>query len=140
MNREKMSEFIADYLQNDKTTFAMMLSGEWGTGKSFYIKGSLENYVKDWKQQLIDKGIGKSRWEQFKNKHQIKKYDCIIVSLYGLSSISEISQRIYFEIRTILKNKSEKLSSAQAAGKIICKTLLNAFSSKIGFDIETDAG
>lgn len=140
MNRAEMNRFIADYLQNDKTTFAMMLSGEWGTGKSFYIKGSLENYVKNWKQQLIDKGKGNSRWEQLKNKHQIKKYDCIIVSLYGLSSISEISQRIYFEMRTILKNKSEKLTSAQAAGKIIGKTLLNAFSSKIGFDIETDAG
>ncbi|MBR6393722.1 MAG: hypothetical protein IKS13_02770 [Ruminococcus sp.] len=135
MNREKMSKFIADYLQNDKTTFAMMLSGEWGTGKSFYIKGELKNFIEEWKKDLLN-----NQEAEKSDKKEIKKYELIIVSLYGLSSISEISQRIYFEMRTILKNKSEKLTSAQAAGKIIGKTLLNAFSSKIGFDIETDAG
>ena len=135
MNRAEMNKFIADYLQNDKTTFAMMLSGEWGTGKSFYIKGELKNFIEEWKKDLLN-----NQEAEKSEKKEIKKYELIIVSLYGLSSISEISQRIYFEMRTILKNKFEKLTSAQAAGKIIGKTLLNAFSSKIGFDIETDAG
>ena len=56
MNRAEMNKFIADYLQNDKTTFAMMLSGKWGTGKSFYIKSELKEYKKinlKFKNQIV---------------------------------------------------------------------------------------
>ena len=75
MNREKMSKFIADYLQNDKTTFAMMLSGEWGTGKSFYIKSELKEYKK-----IKDNGN-----------------ELMVISLYGMSNLQELSQRICYE-------------------------------------------
>jgi len=33
--------YILNYIKNDKTKSAVMLSGSWGTGKSYYIINSL---------------------------------------------------------------------------------------------------
>ena len=94
MNREKMSKFIADYLQNDKTTFAMMLSGEWGTGKSYYIKGELSKEIKNNGNELM------------------------VISLYGMSSLQELSQRICYE-------RNHTSLNAVKAIKATAKTIIN---------------
>lgn len=94
MNRDKMSEFIADYLQNDKTTFAMMLSGEWGTGKSFYIKGELSKEIKNNGNELM------------------------VISLYGMSNLQELSQRICYE-------RFHTSINAVKAIKATAKTIIN---------------
>ena len=96
MNREKMSEFIADYLQNDKTTFAMMLSGEWGTGKSFYIKSELKEYKK-----IKDNGN-----------------ELMVISLYGMSNLQELSQRICYE-------RNHTSLNAVKVIKATAKTIIN---------------
>lgn len=96
MNREKMSKFIADYLQNDKTTFAMMLSGEWGTGKSFYIKSELKEYKK-----IKDNGN-----------------ELMVISLYGMSNLQELSQRICYE-------RFHTSINAVKAIKATAKTIIN---------------
>ncbi len=96
MNREKMSKFIADYLQNDKTTFAMMLSGEWGTGKSFYIKSELKEYEK-----IKDNGN-----------------ELMVISLYGMSNLQELSQRICYE-------RFHTSINAVKAIKATAKTIIN---------------
>lgn len=94
MNRAEMSEFIADYLQNDKTTFAMMLSGEWGTGKSYYIKGELSKEIKNNGNKLI------------------------VISLYGMSNLQELSQRICYE-------RNHTSLNAVKAIKATAKTIIN---------------
>lgn len=94
MNREKMSKFIADYLQNDKTTFAMMMSGEWGTGKSFYIKGELSKEIKNNGNELM------------------------VISLYGMSNLQELSQRICYE-------RNHTSLNAVKAIKATAKTIIN---------------
>lgn len=92
-----------------------MLTGEWGSGKSYYIKNTLKPFLED-----KDNG----------------KHKCVIVSLYGLSDTSEISKAVYMELRTIKKApSSETASTAQAVGKIVGKTIFNGLVSKIGFDI-----
>lgn len=115
MTYSELNEFIKNYLENDNTGRAIMLNGTWGSGKSYYIKNVLKSYLKS------NKG---------------GNHKCAIVSLYGLNEISEISKSIYIELRTIGKTrKSEVLSSAEVAGKIIAKTILNGIVSKVGFEI-----
>ncbi|MCR5730882.1 MAG: KAP family NTPase [Ruminococcus sp.] len=94
MNRAEMNKFIADYLQNDKTTFAMMLSGEWGTGKSFYIKGELSKEIKDNGNELM------------------------VISLYGMSNLQELSQRICYE-------RFHTSLNAVKAIEVTAKTIIN---------------
>ena len=92
-----------------------MLTGVWGSGKSYYVKNTLKPFLEN-----KDNG----------------KYKCVIVSLYGLSDTSEISKAIYMELRTIKKSSSsEAVNTAKAVGKIIGKTILNRLVSKVGFDI-----
>lgn len=66
MTYQELNEFILAYLANDITGRAIMLTSEWGTGKSYYVKNTLKPFI------------------DAKNKN------CVIVSMYGLSEVSEI--------------------------------------------------
>lgn len=113
MNYDELNEYIKHYIEKDKTKSAIMLTGAWGTGKSYYIRNVLEPFLKE------------------NGKHR-----CAVVSLYGLKNTSEISKRIYFELRTMgSSKKSEALSTAKAAATIVAKTVLNGMTNMIGFDI-----
>ncbi len=115
MTYDEMNSFILNYISNDITGRAIMLTGEWGSGKSYYVKNTLKPFLEN-----KDNG----------------KHKCVIVSLYGLSDTSEISKAIYMELRTIKKSSSsEAANTAKAVGKIIGKTVFNGLVSKIGFDI-----
>lgn len=113
MNYDELNEYIKHYVEKDKTQSAIMLTGGWGIGKSYYIRNELEPFLKE------------------NGKHR-----CAIVSLYGLKNTSEISKRIYFELRSIgPSSKNEAKSTAGAAATVVAKTILNGLTSKIGFDI-----
>lgn len=106
-----MNAFIFNYLKYDISERAIMLTGEWGSGKSFYIKNTLKPF-------LEDKDQGNSK--------------CVIVSLYGLSDVSEISKAIFLELHPVIKKSDSAVGSA---AKAVGKTLLNGLTSVIGFDI-----
>lgn len=115
MTYDEMNSFVLNYISNDITGRAIMLTGEWGSGKSYYVKNTLKPFLED-----KDNG----------------KHKCVIVSLYGISDTSEISKAIYMELRTIkMSSSSEAASTAKTVGKIIGKTVFNGLVSKIGFDI-----
>lgn len=85
MTYEELTEYIIHYLENDKTHNAIMLSGEWGSGKSHYIKNHLIPSLK-----------------------REKESRCVVVSLYGMHDVLEISKGIYFELKakTLLHSNS----------------------------------
>lgn len=85
MNTEELTAYIKNYLENDKTRSAIMLTGAWGRGKSYYIQNVLANEL---------------------NKCN---YDIAIVSLYGLKTIAELNKSIYLELRA--KKTLKKLAS-----------------------------
>ena len=108
MTYDEMNSFILNYLKNDITGRAIMLTGEWGTGKSYYVKESLKPFLEG------------------------ERKKCAIVSLYGLSDVSEISKALFFELHPIIK----KATPVGGVAKAVSKTVLNALSNKIGFDLE----
>lgn len=117
MNYNELNEYIKHYIEKDKTKSAIMLTGGWGTGKSYYIRNVLEPFLK---------------------KEENGEHRCAVVSLYGLENTSEISKRIYFELRTIgrkWRKRSETRSGVEVAAKIVAKTVLNGMTNMIGFDI-----
>lgn len=115
MTYTEMNEFILDYLENDKTNRAIMLTGGWGSGKSYYVKNTLKPFLESTGDQ---------------------KHECAIISLYGLTDASDISKAIYMEFRTITKEpESEPGKTAKVVGKIVGKGLINGLVGKFGFDI-----
>ena len=116
MTCDELNEFIKNYMENDKTGTAIMLTAPWGFGKSYYVQNFLKPFLEK------------------------DSYKCVVVSVYGLRSIRDISKQIYLNLRTIKVlrdngNKSEIFSTSKAVGKTIGKTLLNAVATGIGFDI-----
>ncbi len=70
MNSENLKNIIYEYLKNTKINYAIMINGEWGSGKTFFVK-----------------------------KNIIKRYsNSLYISLYGVSSIDKLSEKIYLEI------------------------------------------
>ena len=85
MNKDELTAYIKNYLENDKTRSAIMLTGAWGSGKSYYIQNVLTNEL---------------------NKCN---HDVAIISLYGLKTIAELNKSIYLELRA--KKTLKKLAS-----------------------------
>lgn len=110
MTNDECSKYIKNYLENDKTRSAIMLTAPWGSGKSYYIQNTL---IPD-----INKENG--------NK-------CVCISLYGIKRLEDISKALYLEIRAPkLTAKTESSSSA----KIIGKTIMKGVSSFFGINLD----
>lgn len=111
MTNTELTQFIKHYLEKDKTKSSIMLSGDWGTGKSHYIQYELLPALQ---------ADGVSR--------------CVTVSLYGTKTVTEISKSIYLELRAkILHPQGE----AAATGKMVAKTLAKGITSFFGIDLST---
>ena len=91
-----------------------MLNGGWGTGKSYYIKNQLEEFLKD-----------------------EDKKRTVVVSLYGLKEVSEISKSIYLEMRLLKHNilGSEKARAGILAGKTLIKGVASFFNVDLNADV-----
>lgn len=111
MTYQDLNQYILHYLTEDKTKSAIMLTAPWGSGKSFYIQNELKPF--------LEKGENGS-------------HKCLVVSLYGLKELSEISKALYLESRAkFLNNNSEKME----AGKLATKTILKGVTSFLGIDL-----
>ena len=112
MTNNELNQFILHYLVEDKTHSAIMLTGAWGTGKSYYIQNELVPFLKE--------------------EHE---KECVTVSLYGIKSTAEISRSIYIELRA--KTLSAK-GEAAVAGKLIAKTIVRGVVSRFGIDFSKE--
>ena len=114
MTNDELNQYILHYLTEDKTNSAIMITGGWGTGKSYYIQHSLKLFLE---------------------KEENGNHQCVVVSLYGLNNTSEISKSIYLGTRLkFLNTKSEKTTAAIFAGKTVIKGIVG----RLGVDISED--
>ena len=114
MTNDELNQYIRHYIEKDKTGRAIMLTGAWGIGKSFYIRNDLIPFL---------------------SKPENGNHECIVVSLYGLSSLSEVSKAIYFEARVKILNRESEVGKATF---LIAKTVLKGISSYFGIDLSSN--
>lgn len=114
MNYDEMNDFLERYVKEDISGTAVLLSGGWGTGKSFYVKNELKSFLKK------------------------RKIGSIILSLYGLSEVSQIYKYLYFELR--MKTFEGKKNEIFTTGRAILKGATNSLLgiADINFDISDD--
>lgn len=115
MTTSELNEYILHYLKNDKTHTAIMLTGEWGSGKTYYVENDLVPFLKN------------------------NKSTAVVVSLYGLDDVSMISKSIYMELRmsTLGRKHSEALTTGKVIAKIVLKNIIG--SSGINVDISKES-
>lgn len=109
MTTKELNDYILHYLQKDKTQTAIMLTGEWGSGKTYYVEKDLMPFLSD------------------------KKVTAVVVSLYGLEDISTISKSIYMELR--LHTLSGKHSETVTTGKVIAKNVIKNITGLAGINL-----
>lgn len=111
MTNSELNEYILHYLKEDRTKSAIMLTADWGTGKSYYIQNELIPFL---------------------GKEENGSYSCIVVSLYGLKSVEEISKSLYLESRMKFLPKG---SEGFETGKFAVKTVVKGITSFLGVDL-----
>lgn len=101
MNSDELNLFIARYATQYATKTAMMLTGAWGSGKSYYINKVMVPYLK---------------------KREVK---CVVVSLYGVHNLADLSKQIYLSLRGLKpKKKSETKEYLSIVGRSIINNAL----------------
>ena len=96
---EELIECICDYVRKPYTDYAVMLNGEWGSGKTYF-----------WNNKL------RSRLESIKVDG--KKYKTIYMSLYGINSLEEISKKIFIETNPMISKTLKKFVDTRQGNKI----------------------
>ncbi len=90
---DDLIESILDYVRSDYTDYAIMINGEWGSGKTYF-----------WNNQV------KKKIESLKLNG--KKFTTIYMSLYGISNLEEISKKIFMETSQLMdKNLRRYMTS-----------------------------
>jgi len=99
---ERRNEFIAEYLDAylamKKIDFAVMISGPWGCGKTYFIK----NYISRRRQKLAD------------DRQNLFWY----VSLHGITNTAEIDLRLFEAAHPIMGAKNIRLIGHLARGLV----------------------
>ena len=107
----QLEEIVNYYLTSD-TNYALMITGDWGVGKSFYFKNTLKGKIES--TTTLKDGS--------------KKYKFLLISLFGLKSVEEIQSEIFLSIYPLTKNSTVKL------GVSIGRSLIKGIMSLTNLD------
>ena len=86
---EDLVESILDYVRADYTDNAIMINGEWGSGKTYFWNNQVKRKI----ESLNLNG---------------RKYTTIYMSLYGISNLEDISKKIFIETTQLMDKNLKK--------------------------------
>lgn len=85
MNTENIKSIFKDYLNAENTNYALLLNGNWGSGKSFFWKNTLKKIVKQ------------------------NDYNEIYISLNGISKIETLEHMLFIKLLPFIGSKEDSL-------------------------------
>ena len=91
---EDLVESILDYIRSDYTDYAVMLNGEWGSGKTHFWNNKIKKKIES--MQLNG-----------------KRYTTIYMSLYGISNLEEISKKIFMETTQLMDKNLRRFMNSK---------------------------
>ena len=86
---EELVESILDYIRSDYTDYAIMINGEWGSGKTYFWNNKIRKKI----ETISING---------------KTFTPIYMSLYGISNLEEISKKIFIETTQLMDKNLRK--------------------------------
>ncbi len=91
---EDLVESILDYIRSDYTDYAVMLNGEWGSGKTHFWNNKIKKKIESMKLNG-------------------KRYTTIYMSLYGISNLEEISKKIFMETTQLMDKNLRRFMNSK---------------------------
>ena len=91
---EELVESILDYVRADYTDYAIMINGEWGSGKTYFWNHKIRNKI----ESLELNG---------------RRYTTIYMSLYGISNLEDISKKIFIETTQLMDKNLKKYMNSK---------------------------
>ncbi len=86
---DDLVESILDYVRSDYTDYAIMINGEWGSGKTYFWNNKIRSKIES--MQVNGKSL-----------------TTIYMSLYGISNLEEISKKIFIETTQLMDKNLKK--------------------------------
>lgn len=128
---------ITNYIFDNRFSRALLIDGDWGCGKSFFVKNilipELENTkVKEKKEN--ENLLNDSQEDRAKN------YSALMISLYGISNIESIQSAIYSACLEKMTDKTgnHAVKNVLNHATLLGTTVLKGISSHFG--VETEVG
>lgn len=87
---DELVESILDYIRKPYTDHAIMINGEWGSGKTYFWNNKVKNKIES-------------------TEISGKRYKTIYMSLYGISNLDDISKKIFIEMNPNLNKSIKKI-------------------------------
>ena len=109
----QLTAYLNEYIKMSRPQFAVMITGKWGCGKTYYIDGQ----IKEWE---------KAKVKTDKASIQLKP---VYVSVYGLHSVGEVVRRIKIKVYPWLYSKG-----ANVAKKVALTGLQILTKAKVDLD------
>lgn len=122
---DEIIEAIINYVDEDLYNYAVMIDGEWGCGKTYFIKenlcGKLEEHEKN-----------KAKDEHYREKR------IVYLSLYGVKSVDEVSKQILMESYLSKTGKAKGIlkKGAEVTGSML-PMLFDIMKAK-GLELDAD--
>lgn len=91
---KEIEQIVTDYLNAENTDYALMINGDWGCGKTYYIKRHLFAQITS-----IDSHLKNDKDEPI-------KYEPLYISLYGIADIQDVLYKIQLELNSWMKSKA----------------------------------
>ena len=96
---EDLVESILDYVRADYTDYAIMINGEWGSGKTYFWNNKIRNKIES--MQVNGRNL-----------------TTIYMSLYGISNLEEISKKIFIETTQLMDKNLKKYMNSNGQTNI----------------------
>lgn len=120
---DNLEQVITNYLSAPNTDYAIMICGDWGCGKSYYMHHSFDKIVKRQDAPIYSDSKKKS---SFSNKAAAsQKYEPTYISLYGVSSVEDFEYRVFSGVNPWINNRFWRVSGP-IASKILERAGISA--------------
>lgn len=100
----EIDKIISGYLQVENTDYAIMINGDWGCGKTYYLNNDFKNLVERMVVPKSNLNKTTQKIRRFFGKRKLGNeegiyYKPAYISLYGLSSAEDFYQRVFFGVK-----------------------------------------
>lgn len=124
---DEIVDVLIHYIDESIYNYAVMIDGEWGCGKTYFIKerlyGELEKHEK----------------EKAQDQKEYKPKGIIYLSLYGVKSLEEVSKQILMESYLAKSGKAKGIfkKGTEITGKML-PVLFDIIKTKTGLELESE--